>query len=30
MSITNAQEGLAFELVPSQSMAKIDQILNKM
>jgi hypothetical protein len=29
MSSISAQEGLAFELVPSESMAKIDQIISK-
>jgi hypothetical protein len=29
MSSVSAQEGLSFELVPSDSMAKIDQILSK-
>jgi hypothetical protein len=26
---SSAQDGLAFELVPSESMAKIDQLLSK-
>ena len=29
MSSISAQEGLAFELVPSESMVKIDQLLSK-
>jgi hypothetical protein len=29
MSSVSTQEGLVFELVPSESMAKIDQLISK-